>query len=148
MIFNRSCWTSLPFSMLNSLSAYIHKIITQYHNYPQTTVFIASVSYTVILKAYSPSARSVRGSICLRFSYRLSDEGARSVQNIRQILSHTNRLTEQTRLIRLLLWLLVHFLLYFSRSVFVFRCCRLPYLWACWFCFMFPPVTHSFTSYR
>ena len=31
-------------------------------------------------------------------------------------------------------------------AVFVFRCCRLPYLWVSWSRFMFAPVRHSFAS--
>ena len=31
-------------------------------------------------------------------------------------------------------------------AVFVFRCCCLPYLRACWFRFMFTHVRHSFAS--
>ena len=51
--------------------------------------------------------------------------------------------TEQTRVLRLLLNAI--FFSVFS-AVFVFRCCRLPYLWACWFRFMFTSVRHSFAS--
>ena len=36
--------------------------------------------------------------------------------------------------------------LFLVLHAFVFRCCRLLYLWACWFCFMFTHVRHSFPS--
>ena len=39
-------------------------------------------------------------------------------------------------------------LIFFSvySAVFVFRCCRLTYLWVSWSRFMFAPVRHSFAS--
>ena len=54
--------------------------------------------------------------------------------------------TEQTRLIRHLLY--GFWFIFFSvySAVFVFRCCRLPYVRACWFRFMFTLVGHSFAS--
>ena len=54
--------------------------------------------------------------------------------------------TEQTRLIRHLLY--GFWFIFFSvyNAVFVFRCCRLPYLWVSWFRFMFTLVRHSFAS--
>ena len=52
--------------------------------------------------------------------------------------------TEQTRLIRHLLY--GFWFIFFSvySAVFVFRCCRLPYLWVSWFRFMLTLVRHSF----
>ena len=50
--------------------------------------------------------------------------------------------TEQTRLIRLLLY--SFWFIFFA--VLVFRCFRLSYLWASWFRFMFTTVRHSFVS--
>ena len=54
--------------------------------------------------------------------------------------------TEQTRLIRHLLY--GFWFIFFSvySVVFVFRCCHLPYLWVSWFRFMFTLVRHSFAS--
>ena len=54
--------------------------------------------------------------------------------------------TEQTRLIRHLLY--GFWFIFFSvySAVFVFRCCRLSYLWVSWFRFMFTLVRHSFAS--
>ena len=54
--------------------------------------------------------------------------------------------TEQTRLIKHLLY--GFWFIFFSvySAVFVFRCCRLPYLWVSWFRFMFTLVRHSFAS--
>ena len=52
---------------------------------------------------------------------------------------------EQTRLIRHLLYGFWFIFSAFS-AVFVFRRCRLPYLRACWFRFMFTQVRHSFSS--
>ena len=54
--------------------------------------------------------------------------------------------TKQMRLIRFLLYGFWFFFFYVFSAVFVFRCCRLPYLWACWCSFMFTPVRHSFPS--
>ena len=53
--------------------------------------------------------------------------------------------TEQTRLIRHLLY--GYCLIFFSvySAVFVFRCCRLPYLWVSWFRFLFTLVRYSFS---
>ena len=55
--------------------------------------------------------------------------------------------TEQTRLIRHLLY--GFWFIFFSiySIVFVLRCCRLPYLWVSGFRFMITLVRHSFASY-
>ena len=54
--------------------------------------------------------------------------------------------TEKTRLIRHLLYGFWFIFYSVYSAVFVFRCCRLTYLRACWFRFMFTPVRHSFAS--
>ena len=81
-------------------------------------------------------------SIFLRFSYRSpSDEGAMSLRkNRRQILSSTDQTNEVNK--TFFMSVLVHFPVLSALSV--FNCCRLPYLWATWFCFNFALVMHSF----
>ena len=80
------------------------------------------------------SARSVWKSICRGFRTEKSESKCFPVQ------------TKQTRLIRHLLY--GFWFIFFSvfSAVFVFRCCRLTYLWVSWFRFMFTLVRHSFAS--
>ena len=53
---------------------------------------------------------------------------------------------EQTRLIIHLLYGFWFIFVSVYSVVFVFRCCRLSYLWASWFRFIFTLVRYSFTS--
>ena len=61
----------------------------------------------------------------------------------RQILSIQ---IEQISLIRHSLYGFWFIFFFVYSAVFVFRCCRLPYLWVCWFRFMFTLVRYSFSS--
>ena len=54
--------------------------------------------------------------------------------------------TEQTRLIRLLLYSFWFIFSSVFSAVFVFRCCSLTYLRAYWFSSMFTTLSHSFAS--
>ena len=68
---------------------YVHIFIYPYisvytytltHAYTYMHTHIRTHIHIHILITYQPSVKSVRESICLRFSYRPSDEGARSVE--------------------------------------------------------------------
>ena len=87
-------------------------------------------------------ARSVRQSICLRFSYRQSNEGARSVQKKTEG-KYFPLQTEQTRLIR-------HYMAFGSfSSLFISLCSSsdvVVYLWVSSSRFVFALVRHSFAS--
>ena len=70
----------------------------------------------------------------MRFSYRQSNEGARSERKNRKYFLVQ---TEQTRLIKRLLY--SFWFIFFSVFSAVFA-------WSCWFHFMFTPLRHSFSS--
>ena len=96
--------------------------------------------YNILITVTEREVRTGMYSICLKFSYRPSDEEASSVRkNRRKILSHLR--TKQTRLIRTLLYrFLLGFLYHFIPVYLTYLLVLLN------FCFLFPPVKIKHSS--